>query len=206
MTSRSTATPVSPSGRGTEPPRRQRSDAKRNVAALLEAAKTAFSASGVDVPAKQITDLAGVGVGTLYRHYPRRSDLIVAVLQREIDECVAAAEELRDTLGAWEALMAWVERFTDFVGTKQGLASALHSGDPAYDGLPEQLLDQLAPPLQAFLARAVDAGHVREDVTAREIMMAIALLSQPVRDEQADFTHRMIGIFLDGLTVARFTR
>ena len=71
---------AAPAGRSIDPPRRQRSDAKRNAVALLEAAKTVFAASGVDAPAKEITDLAGVGVGTLYRHFPRRSDLIVAVL------------------------------------------------------------------------------------------------------------------------------
>jgi AcrR family transcriptional regulator len=68
----------------------------------VEAAKTVFAGSGVDAPAKEITDLAGVGVGTLYRHFPRRSDLIVAVLQHEIDECVEAAEELGTTLNPWE--------------------------------------------------------------------------------------------------------
>ena len=77
------------------------------------------------------TKVDGDPVGTLYRHFPRRSDLIVAVLQHEIDECVEAAEEFAATLSPWEALMGWIERFTDFVGTKRGLASALHSGDPA---------------------------------------------------------------------------
>jgi len=88
--------PTAPStGRGTDPSRRQRSDAKRNVVALVAAAKTVFAGSGVDAPAKEITDLAGVGVGTLYRHFPRRSDLIVAVLQHEIDECDRAASWCR---------------------------------------------------------------------------------------------------------------
>ena len=67
------------------PPRRRRADAQRNVDALLEAAKSVFATSGVDAPAKEITDLAGVGVGTLYRHFPQRADLVAAVLQREID-------------------------------------------------------------------------------------------------------------------------
>jgi AcrR family transcriptional regulator len=164
-------------------PRRQRSDAKRNVAALVEAAKTVFAGSGVDAPAKEITDLAGVGVGTLYRHFPRRSDLIVAVLQHEIDECVEAAEELGTTLSPWEALMGWIERFTDFVGTKRGLASALHSGDPAYDDLPQHLLDRLEP----------------DDVTAREVLMTIALICQPVRGEQPSFNQRMTRVFMEGL-------
>jgi AcrR family transcriptional regulator len=122
MAPESARTTAPPAGRGTGPSRRQRSDARRNVVALVKAAKTVFAGSGVDAPAKQITDLAGVGVGTLYRHFPRRSDLIVAVLQHEIGECVDAAEELATTLSPREALMAWIERFTGFVGTKRGLA------------------------------------------------------------------------------------
>jgi AcrR family transcriptional regulator len=182
--------------------RRQRSDAQRNVAALVEAAGTVFASSGVDAPAKEITDLAGVGVGTLYRHFPRRSDLIVAVLQHEIDECIEAAAELGTTLGPWEALMAWIERFTDFVGTKRGLASALHSGDPAYDDLPQHLLDRLVPPLEALLAHAVDGGYARDDVKARDILTTIALISQPVPGEPPAFNRRMTQVFMAGLQVS----
>ena len=188
-----------PAGRSTGPSRRQRSDARRNVAALVEAAKTVFAGSGVDAPAKEITDLAGVGVGTLYRHFPRRSDLIVAVLQHEIDECIEAAEELGTTLGPWEALMGWIGRFTDFVGTKRGLAAALHSGDPAYDDLPQHLLARLEPALQTLLARAVDGGYARGDVTARDVLMAIALICQPVPGGQPGFNQRMTRVFMEGL-------
>ena len=193
-----TTTTASTEG-SSDPTRRQRSDAKRNVGALVEAAKTVFASSGVDVPAKEITDLAGVGVGTLYRHFPRRSDLIVAVLQHEIDECVEAAEALGNTLTPWEALLAWIERFTDFVGTKQGLASALHSGDPAYIGLPQRLLGRLEPALQTLLARAVNGGYARDDVTAREVLTTIALICQPVPGEQPDFNRRMTRVFVEGL-------
>jgi AcrR family transcriptional regulator len=199
MTPESVGTTAPSAGLSIDPSRRQRSDAKRNVVALVEAAKTVFAGSGVDAPAKEITDLAGVGVGTLYRHFPRRSDLIVAVLQHEIDECVEAAEELGTTLTAWEALMGWIERFTDFVGTKIGLASALHSGDPAYDGLPQHLMGRLEPALQALLARAVDSGYARDDVTAREVLMTIALICQPVPGEQPSFNQRMTRVFMEGL-------
>jgi AcrR family transcriptional regulator len=195
----SASTTAPPAGRSTDPSRRQRSDAKRNVAALVEAAKTVFAGSGVDAPAKEITDLAGVGVGTLYRHFPRRSDLIVAVLQHEIGECAEAAEELGSTLSAWEALLGWIERFTDFVGTKRGLASALHSGDPAYDDLPQHLMDRLEPVLQTLLTRAVDGGYARDDVTAREVLTTIALICQPVGGEQPSFNQRMTRVFMQGL-------
>jgi AcrR family transcriptional regulator len=199
MVSGSARTTAPPAGGGFDPSRRQRSDAKRNVVALVEAAKTVFAGSGVDAPAKQITDLAGVGVGTLYRHFPRRSDLIVAVLQHEIDECVQAAEELVSAFNPWEALTGWIEHFTDFVGTKRGLASALHSDDPAYDDLPQHLLDQLEPALQTLLARAVDGGSMRHEVTAREVLTTIALICQPVRGEDSSFNQRMVSVFLEGL-------
>jgi AcrR family transcriptional regulator len=188
-----------PTGRSTGPSRRQRSDAKQNAAALVEAAKTVFAGSGVDAPAKEITDLAGLGVGTLYRHFPRRSDLIVAVLQHEIDECIEAAEQLGTTLGPWDALMGWIERFTDFVATKRGLASALHSGDPAYDDLPQHLLDRLEPALQTLLARTVDGGYARDDVTAREVLTTVALICQPVPGGQPSFNQRMTRVFMEGL-------
>jgi AcrR family transcriptional regulator len=199
MAPETVAATAPPAGRSADQSRRQRSDAKRNVVALVEAAKTVFAGSGVDAPAKEITDLAGVGVGTLYRHFPRRSDLIVAVLQHEIDECVEAAEELGTTLSPREALLGWIERFTDFVGTKRGLASALHSGDPAYDDLPQHLLDRVEPALQRLLARAVDGGYARDDVTAREILMTIALICQPVPGEPPSFNQRMTRVFTEGL-------
>jgi AcrR family transcriptional regulator len=186
-------------GSSVDPARRQRSDAKRNVVALVEAARTVFAASGVDAPAKEITDLAGVGVGTLYRHFPRRSDLIVAVLQHEIDECVEAAEVLGVSLGPWDAVTSWIERFTDFIGTKRGLASAIHSGDPAYDDLPQHLMDQLEPALQSLLDRAVDGGYALNEATAREVLTTIALICQPVRGEQPSFNQRMTRVFMEGV-------
>jgi AcrR family transcriptional regulator len=140
-----------------------------------------------------------VGVGTLYRHFPRRSDLIVAVMQNEIDDCIDAAAALGATLSPWDALLGWIERFTEFVATKRGLASALHSGDPAYDGLPQLLLNRLEPALHMLLARAVAAGYAREDVTAREVLTAVALICHPVPGEQPSFNQRMTGVFMRGL-------
>ena len=193
------STVAPPAGQIAAPSRRQRADATRNITALVEAAKTVFADSGVDAPAKEITDLAGVGVGTLYRHFPRRSGLIVAVLQHDIDECIGAAEELSASLGPWEAFTAWIERFTAFVGTKRGLAAALHSGDPAYDNLPQHLLDQLTPAAETLLARAVEGGYARDDVTAREVLTTVALISQPIPGGQPSFNDRMTRVFVDGL-------
>jgi AcrR family transcriptional regulator len=104
--------------------------ARRNTASLLEAAKAVFGTSGVDAPAKEIADLAGVGVGTLYWHFPQRSDLVKAVLQHEINACADAAPALAAAHEPGAALANWLHRYTEFLATKQGLAAALHSGDP----------------------------------------------------------------------------
>src|SRR3984885_9082042 len=115
--------------------RRVGADAQRNMDALLEAAMAVFATSGVDAPVRQIATKAGVGLGTVYRHFPQRSDLIAAVFRREIDACADAAATLPAEHGPGEALARWMQRYVDFIATKRGLATALHSGDPAFDTL-----------------------------------------------------------------------
>ena len=179
--------------------RRQRVDAQRNTGALLEAAKTAFATSGVDVPAKEIAALAGVGVGTLYRHFPRRSDLIVAVLQREIDACADAGPALSATHEPTDALVQWLHRYTEFVATKRGLATALHSGDPAFDALPGYFFERLGPVLSDLLDAATAAGDIRANVSAEDLLTAVALLCHPAPDTDAEYSQRMVGLLIDGL-------
>jgi AcrR family transcriptional regulator len=179
--------------------RRQRVDAQRNIDALLEAAKTAFATSGVDVPAKEITALAGVGVGTLYRHFPRRSDLIVAVLRREIDACAEAGPALSAIHEPASALTQWLRRYATFVATKRGLATALHSGDPAFDNLPSYFFERLGPVLSGLLDAATSAGEIRADVSAKDLLTAISLLSHPAPDTDPDYSPRMVGLLIDGL-------
>jgi len=132
----------------TSVPRRRRADAQRNVDALLKAARTVFDTSGVDAPAKEITDLAGVGVGTLYRHFPQRSDLVKAVVESGIDAVAEAGAALSAAYEPVEALTRWIDRFTGLLGTKRGLASALHSGDPALPGCPTTSWSGSPPPSQ----------------------------------------------------------
>jgi len=179
-----------------------RADAQKNVAAILDAATAVFAESGVDVPLQRVADHAGVGVGTLYRHFPRRADLIVAVMQHELDECIEAVTGFGRTLAPWDALTAAVDRFTVFVGTKQGFAAALHSGDPAYDGLPRLLLDRLDPSFDALRARAIEDGAVRDALTTRELLTAVALLCSPVPGESSEFNARVVRVFVDGLRVS----
>lgn len=187
------AAEATPSGRP------KRADAQRNLGALLDAAAAVFAESGVDAPAKEISDRAGVGVGTLYRHFPRRSDLVVAVLRHEIDACAEAATDLAGDHEPAEALRRWVDRFTAFVGTKQGLATALHSGDPAYDALPAYFWERVEPALTTLLAAAHAAGDIRGDVTADDVLHAVVLLCQPVPGRGDTLNRRMVTMFVDGL-------
>jgi AcrR family transcriptional regulator len=180
-------------------PRRLRADAQRNVGSLLEAAKAVFATAGVDAPAKEIADLAGVGVGTLYRHFPQRSDLVRAVFQREVDACADAAPALAAANEPGAALEKWLRRYTEFVATKRGLAAALHSGDPAFDALPGYFMRRLAPALASLLEAAVASSEIRAGMSARDLLHAVANLCMPVADEGPAYSQRMVALLIDGL-------
>ena len=180
-------------------PRRLRADAQRNIDSLLEAAKAVFGTSGVDAPAKEIADLAGVGVGTLYRHFPQRSDLVKAVFQREIDLCADAGPALTAAHEPGTALAKWLHRYTEFLATKRGLATALHSGDPACDALPGYFYQRLGPALGSLLEAATATGEIRADISARDLLHAVAHLCQPVPGEGVAYSQRMVALLNDGL-------
>lgn len=179
-------------------PRRLRSDARRNLDVLLQAAKEVFATTGVDAPAKQIAATAGVGVGTLYRHFPKRSDLVKAVFQHEVDACAEAAAALASAHAPADALSAWIHRYTEFIATKRGLARALHSGDPAFDELPDYFMGRLGPALDSLLTSAAAAGAIRTDIEARELLYAVANLCLPIGDDD-DHVQRMVTLLVDGL-------
>jgi AcrR family transcriptional regulator len=204
VTDNTVPTEVGPAGPGApeRAPRRLRADAQRNVGSLLEAAKAIFSTSGVDAPAKEIADLAGVGVGTLYRHFPQRSDLVRAVLQHEIDACADAAPALAAAHEPGAALANWLHRYTEFLATKRGLATALHSGDPAFDALPGYFYQRLEPALGSLLDHAGASGEIRADISARDLLRAVALLCTPVSDEGIAYSQRMVSLLIDGLRYA----
>lgn len=181
------------------PGRRVRADAQRNLDGLLQAALKVFATDGVDAPVREIAKQAGVGVGTLYRHFPQRSDLIKAVLRREIDACADAAPVLAASHAPVEALALWMQRFVDFISAKRGLAAALHSGDPAYSALPGYFDQRLKPALQSLLQAAIKAGQVREGADADELLLAVARLSTPGPDGDPEPGRRMVRLLVDGL-------
>lgn len=176
-----------------------RADAQRSFDALLDAAKAVFAASGVDAPVREIADKAQVGVATLYRRFPQRSDLIAAVFRREIDACAQAAAALAAAHPPFAALALWIERFAAFIATKRGLAGALHSGNPAFEGLPVYFDQRLRPALGGLLATAAAVGEVRADIDADDILWAVAGLCTSAKADRPDHGRRMVALFVDGL-------
>ncbi|WP_377275703.1 TetR/AcrR family transcriptional regulator [Rhizobium sp. R86522] len=178
---------------------RVRADAQRNEDALIEAAKAIFAASGVDAPAREIAARAGVGVGTLYRRFPSRADLVIAVFKREVDACTAEAAVLASGHPPGEALALWLRRFTRFIAAKRGLAQALHSGDPAFQALPDYFRQNFEPALAGLLDAAVKAGAVRPGIEPYELLRAIGNLAAIKGAEPEGETSVMVELLIDGL-------
>ena len=177
-----------------------RADAQRNVEALLAAAKQEFAEHGVDVNVRAVAARAGVGTATLYRHFPRRSDLVAAVFRREVDLCAQEAAGLAASYGPDEALERWLRRYTEFVATKRGLAAALHSGDPAFAGLRAYFEQRVGPTLAALLDDAVSAGAVRDGVDPLDLLGAVSNLCAPAPGtDDTSRAYRMVALLLDGL-------
>ncbi|WP_428390968.1 TetR/AcrR family transcriptional regulator [Lichenicoccus sp.] len=181
------------------PAPRMRADARRNEEAVLEAAKIVFARSGVDAPIREIATQAGVGLGTLYRRFPTRADLVAAVFRREVDACANVAESLAAEHGPADALAGWLMRYTRFLGTKQGLAAALHSGDPAFATLPDYFRSRFEPALSVLLDAAARSGETRADVAPYDLLRAIGNLAVASGNDGAAHTERMVMLLLDGL-------
>ncbi|BDZ40200.1 TetR family transcriptional regulator [Microbacterium suwonense] len=156
------------------PSRGRRSDAIRNQQQILDAAAVVFVESGVQAPVRLVADRAGVGVGTLYRHFPTRADLVVAVYRHQVDAAAQAGPALlRESPSPADALHSWVDIFVDFLVTKHGLADALHDDADGFAILHRYFIDRLVP-VCADLLQAAAAG--RATVTAYAFLRGIGNL------------------------------
>ena len=183
--------------------RRKRFDARRNQQALLDAAALVFVRAGVNAPVRDIAAGAGVGMGTIYRHFPTRADLVVAVFRHQLD-ALAATEAAAPAAGGtpYDALRSWVFRFADFLVTKHGLAEALHSDQAGFESLHAEFVDRLLPVLDQLLKASAAAGCTRTDIRAYDLMLGIGNLcigAETYPDYQA---RRMIDLLLAGLAQA----
>lgn len=181
---------------------RKRADARRNERALLDAAAAAFVTSGVDVPVRDIAVRAGVGVGTIYRHFPSRADLIVAVYRHQIEACAEAGPALlADSYTPHAALAQWIDLFVDFLVTKHGLAAALQSDDAAFQSLHAYFLDRLVPVCDQLLDAAVAAQEIRPDMDAYGLLRGVGNLCIGAGNDPRYDARRLVDLLVAGLRV-----
>jgi AcrR family transcriptional regulator len=177
-----------------------RADARRNRDRLLEVAVRAFSHDGPDVTLESIASEAGVGIGTLYRHFPTREALIEAAYRNELARLCAGVPDLLETLPADVALRTWMDRFIDYLATKRGMADALRmviaSGGNPHAQSRESLLEAIGSLVQA----GAHEGQLRSDVDPTDVMMGISGVSLVAgTPEQRDQAGRLLDLLLDGL-------
>lgn len=177
-----------------------RADAQANHDRLLEAAARAFAEQGADASLKAIAVEAGVGIGTLYRRFPAREDLIEATYRNETDRLCASARTLLADRSPFAALREWAEAFVDYMRTKQGMADALPAILAASEGLRRHSRDALREAVTTLLEAGIAARQVREDAEPNDVLMAlggITLISG--HEDQRDLASRLIVLLLDGL-------
>ncbi|HEX6450129.1 MAG TPA: TetR/AcrR family transcriptional regulator [Trebonia sp.] len=189
----------SSSGTGSPAPRK-RADARRNEKTLLNAAAAAFVASGVNAPVRDIAAKAGVGVGTIYRHFPTRADLVVAVYRHQVEACAEAGPVLlANSSSPHEALARWIDLFVDFLVTKHGLAEALRSDAAAFETLHAYFIDRLLPVCAQLLDAAVAAGEIRPGLDAYELMRGVGNLCIGEDSDPRYNARRMVELVIAGL-------
>nr|WP_203822400.1 TetR/AcrR family transcriptional regulator [Actinoplanes ferrugineus] len=189
------------------PAPKRRADVARNERALLDAAAEVFATSGVGATVREVAAAAGVGMGTLYRHFPTRADLMVAVYRHQIDACAQAGPTLLAAAPTpFAALLDWIHLFVDFLGTKHGLAKVWQGDDAGYTALHQLFLDRLVPVLADLLEAARRSGEVVADIRAYELIRAVGdLVAWTVRDPNYD-VRRIVTLLVTGLRQPQPTR
>ncbi|MEU1801174.1 TetR/AcrR family transcriptional regulator [Streptomyces sp. NPDC019937] len=180
------------------PPKRK--DARRNKETLLDAAATVFVRSGVEAPVRDIAAEAGVGMGTIYRHFPTRADLIIAVYRHQVEACAEAGPALlASSATPHAALGAWINRFVDFLVTKHGLAAVLQSDSSGFDTLHTYFLDRLVPVCTQLLDAAAESGEIRSEVEAYELMRGVGNLCIGANGDPRYDARRLAALLIAGL-------
>jgi AcrR family transcriptional regulator len=179
---------------------RRRADARRNQQSLVEAAADVFVSAGVEAPVRDIAAKAGVGIGTIYRHFPTRADLIIAVYRHQVEACAEAGPVLLATAESTHAALAgWINLFVDFLVTKHGLAAKMQSDRASFEALHGYFLDRLEPVCAQLLRAAAAAGEIRSDVSAFELLFAVGNLCAGAGADPRYDARRVAGLLIAGL-------
>ena len=176
-----------------------RADAQRNRDRLLEVAVRAFSRDGPDVTLDAIAKEAGVGIGTLYRHFPTREALIDAAYRNELARLCDSAGDLSRDAPPDQALRAWMDRFADYMTTKRGMGDALRAliasgGDPFSESR-----DRLTAAVSTLLQAGVAAGTLRPDVSPDDVLVGLSGITLAIDPERRDQAGRLLDWLIDGL-------
>ncbi|MFF7858945.1 TetR family transcriptional regulator [Streptomyces sp. NPDC007904] len=186
-------------GAGQAAPAR-RKDVRRNQKALLDAAAAVFVTSGVEAPVREIAARAGAGVGTIYRHFPTRADLIIAVYRHQVDACAEAGPALLATSPSpHSALGRWINLFADFLVTKHGLAAVLQADNASFEALHAYFLDRLVPVCTELLEAAAVTGEIRPDIDAYQLMRGVGNLCIGADSDPRYDARRMVELLVAGL-------
>ena len=182
--------------------RKPRADSVRNRERVLEAAKAVFSAGGSEASLEAVARRAGVGIGTLYRHFPTREALFEAVYRREVDQLSELAEQLKGTADPVDALRRWLKSNVQLVATKKGMIAALALVMQSSSELYAYSFDRLTRAVGTLLDRAIAAGEVRSDIGAEDVLRA--LIGMCYMHDQPGWQStvlRLLDVFVDGLRV-----
>jgi AcrR family transcriptional regulator len=188
-----------PTKRSQSVDRKPRSDAQRNRERILEVAKDAFTRSGANASLDDIAKQAGVGPGTLYRHFPTRGELVEAVYRSEVEKLAEAERKFAETLPPLEALRAWLLLFVDYIATKQIIAPALNTLPGGSSKVFEASYGQVWEAIRALVKRAIKSGDIRKDLDPIDLLRALIgvanAASNPDRQQSA---RRLVDILVIG--------
>jgi AcrR family transcriptional regulator len=181
--------------------RKPRADALRNRELLIDVAKRAFAEVGPNVSLEEIARRAEVGIGTLYRHFPTRDDIIAAVYRREVTQLADAAKRLLETRPAGEALHEWLRLFVDYIATKKVIAPALASMTGGTSAIYESSIELMKGAIAELVEKAIEAGDIRPDVEPFDLVQALGSFALGVSTSPGweARTLRLIDILMDGL-------
>jgi AcrR family transcriptional regulator len=185
-------------------PRKPRADAQRNRERILEIAKDAFTRLGANISLDEVAKQAGVGAGTLYRHFPTRDALLEAVYRTEVEKLAAAEHKFAEAMPPVEALRAWMLLFVDYIAAKQIIAPALNTLVGGPSKLFEASGDLIKGAIQALVNRAIASGDIRPDLDPLDLLRALVGVSNvaSVPDWQQS-ARRLVQILIIGSSISK---
>ena len=192
--------PINVKRRPTPQVRKPRADSARNRQLLIDAAKGGFTELGLNVSLEEIARRAGVGIGTLYRHFPTREAVVEAVYRREVEQLAEAVPQLLQTSPAGEALHKWMHLFVDYIATKRIIAPSLGAAAGRTSSLHASSVELITNAISTLVKRAIASGDVRKDIDPSDLLRAMVGVSYGNPDAGWESSaRRLINLLMDGL-------